>query len=115
MPPDLRLYLVWFETFIQTKPDALPTSAAKANSPILGRIGRTSAQAPSQPDAKPAMDKGQLISTIRNHNESFSVAFLERFSVKELEAFLSRLESAKRKDMLIAGWVRPKSRMRIAS
>ncbi len=61
------------------------------------------------------MDKRQLIADIRKYNVSVEDVFLTQFSEADLEAYLKRLEAAARKEQLIAGWVRPKPKMRIAS
>lgn len=61
------------------------------------------------------MDKRQLIAEIRKHNVSVQDVFLVQFSEEDLKAYLDRLESARRKEQLIAGWVKPKPKMRIAS
>lgn len=61
------------------------------------------------------MDKRQLIAEIRKHNVSVQDVFLNQFSEEDLQSYLERLESARRKERLIAGWVRPRSKMRIAS
>lgn len=61
------------------------------------------------------MDKRQLIAEIRKHNVSVQEVFLEQFEIADLQAYLERLESARRKERLIAGWVRPRSKMRLAS
>lgn len=61
------------------------------------------------------MNKRQLIAEIRKHNVSVQDVFLEQFSDEDLRAYLDRLEAARRKERLIAGWVRPKPKMRLAS
>jgi hypothetical protein len=61
------------------------------------------------------MDKRQLIAEIRKHNVGVEDVFLLQFSEADLQSYLERLESARRKERLIAGWVRPKPKMRIAS
>lgn len=61
------------------------------------------------------MDKRQLIAEIRKHNVSVEDVFLLQFSEEDLRSYLDRLEAARRKEKLIAGWVRPKPKMRLAS
>lgn len=60
------------------------------------------------------MNKRQLIDQIRRRNTTVDVAFLNRFNEADLAEYLQRLESADKKERLIAGWVRPKTNMRIA-
>lgn len=61
------------------------------------------------------MNKRQLIDEIRKHNVSVEQVFLDQFSDADLQAYLDRLEAARKKERLIAGWVRPRSKMRLAS
>jgi hypothetical protein len=61
------------------------------------------------------MDKGQLITEIRKYNSTVEQVFLDQFSIEDLKEYLARLESAHRKQQLIAGWVKPRKPMRIAS
>lgn len=61
------------------------------------------------------MDKRQLIEAIRTFNPAVEVAFLAQFDAADLEQYLGRLEAAQRKERLIAGWVRPRTHMRLAS
>jgi hypothetical protein len=61
------------------------------------------------------MNKRQLIEAIRKHNTSVETAFLVQFSEADLTEYLGRLEAASKKQQLIAGWVRPRSVMRLAS
>lgn len=61
------------------------------------------------------MEKRQLIESIRQYNAGVEAGFLEQFTTVELQEYLSRLQSAWRKEELIAGWVRPKPRLRLAS
>jgi hypothetical protein len=61
------------------------------------------------------MDKRQLIEAIRKYNTTVEQAFLVQFSEADLREYLGRLEAASRKEQLIAGWVRPRPKMRIAS
>ena len=76
---------------------------------------------PSQPNLevhsnrKAAMNKRQLIEAIRKHNTTVDTAFLVQFSEADLGEYLGRLEAAFKKQQLIAGWVRPRSQMRLAS
>ncbi len=74
------------------------------------------ASAESTPsNRKHAMNKGQLIESIRNYNTSVQLVFLEQFSEADLREYLARLESAHKKQLLIAGWVKPRQAMKIAS
>lgn len=66
-------------------------------------------------DKRQLIEKRQLIAEIRKHNVSVQDVFLTQFSEEDLQTYLQRLESAARKERLIAGWVRPKPKMRIAS
>ena len=61
------------------------------------------------------MDKRQLIAEIRKYNVSVQDVFLDQFGEADLKAYLDRLLAAQRKERLIAGWVRPRAKMRIAS
>ena len=61
------------------------------------------------------MDKRQLIEAIRTFSPGVEVAFLAQFAESDLHHYLERLEAASRKERLIAGWVRPRSHMRLAS
>jgi hypothetical protein len=61
------------------------------------------------------MNKGQLIESIRKHNTTVAQVFLDQFSDDDLKEYLARLEAAHRKQQLIAGWVKPRGGMRIAS
>lgn len=61
------------------------------------------------------MDKRQLIEAIRTFQPAVEVAFLAQFEETDLAQYLDRLEAARRKERLIAGWVRPRSHMRLAS
>ena len=61
------------------------------------------------------MDKRQLIEAIRQHNATVEQAFLVQFEDADLREYLARLEAASRKERLIAGWVRERRTMRIAS
>ncbi len=61
------------------------------------------------------MDKRQLIEAIREHNPTAEIAFLNQFNEAQLQQYLDALDAARRKDLLIAGWVRPRPRLRMAS
>jgi hypothetical protein len=61
------------------------------------------------------MNKRQLIEAIRQHNTSVDTAFLVQFSEADLTEYLARLEAAYKKQQLIAGWVRPRQALRLAS
>jgi hypothetical protein len=61
------------------------------------------------------MSKDQLIAEIRKYNATVELVFLNQFTEVDLQAYLGRLESAHRKQQLIAGWVKPRRPMRIAS
>lgn len=61
------------------------------------------------------MNKRQLIEAIRSFNPAIDVPFLAQFDEADLQDYLDRLEAARRKQRLIAGWVRPRTHMRLAS
>lgn len=61
------------------------------------------------------MNKRQLIDDIRKFNAGIDTGFLCQFNESDLRQYLERLEAAHKKERLIAGWVRPRSNMRIAS
>lgn len=61
------------------------------------------------------MNKRQLIEAIRQHNTSVDTAFLVQFEEADLVDYLTRLEAAAKKQRLIAGWVRPRHVLRLAS
>jgi Mg/Co/Ni transporter MgtE len=61
------------------------------------------------------MDKRQLIEAIREHNPTAEIRFLNQFNEAQLQQYLDALDAARRKDLLIAGWVRPRPRLRMAS
>ena len=69
----------------------------------------------SETNRKAAMDKRQLIEAIRTFSPDVEAAFLTQFDERDLQQYLERLEAAGRKERLIAGWVRPRSHMRLAS
>lgn len=66
-------------------------------------------------DRKAVMDKRQIIEAIRQYNPSAEDEFLNRFNEKQLKEYLDHLDAARRKELLIAGWVKPRPRLRIAS
>lgn len=61
------------------------------------------------------MNKRQLIEAIRKHNTTVETAFLVQFSEADLAEYLGRLEAAYKKQQLVAGWVRRRTPMRLAS
>ena len=61
------------------------------------------------------MNKRQLIEAIRKHNTTVETAFLVQFNEADLGEYLARLEAAAKKQRLIAGWIRPRTPMRLAS
>jgi len=61
------------------------------------------------------MEKRQLIEEIRKYNTTVAEAFLLKFELLDLREYLDHLEAARRKETLIAGWVKPRQQMRIAS
>ena len=61
------------------------------------------------------MNKRQLIEAIRKHNTTVETAFLVQFDEADLAEYLTRLEAASKKQQLIAGWVRTRTPMRLAS
>ena len=54
------------------------------------------------------MQKRQLIDTIRSLNPTTSETFLSQFDESSLRDYLTRLESVRRHETLIAEWVRPR-------
>src|SRR3712207_5786499 len=66
-----------------------------------GRLGRAR---DATSNRKAAMNKRQIIDQIRKRNTTVTVAFLNRFNEADLVEYLERLESADRKERLIAGW-----------
>ncbi|HQY89230.1 MAG TPA: hypothetical protein PK402_11270, partial [Tepidisphaeraceae bacterium] len=66
-------------------------------------------------DRKGAMNKRQIIKAIRQYNPTADDDFLNRFNDAQLKEYLDHLDAARRKELLIAGWVKPRPRLRIAS
>jgi hypothetical protein len=66
-------------------------------------------------DAKATMNKRQLIDAIREHNPTVTDAFLDQFTDRQLKEYLDHLDAARRKELLIAGWTKPRPRIRLAS
>jgi hypothetical protein len=62
------------------------------------------------------MTKRQLIDDIRQYNVSVQPQFLAQFNDAALQQYLEHLQSAARKHVRIAGWVRkPQARLRLVS
>lgn len=61
------------------------------------------------------MEKRQIIDAIREHNPSTDERFLEQFDNRQLQQYLDHLDAARRKELLIAGWVKPRPKLRMAS
>ncbi len=66
-------------------------------------------------ESKPAMDKRQLIEDIRKINISADEKFLSQFDAKALQQYLDHLQGAQQNRIHIAGWVRQRRKVRIAS
>ena len=63
----------------------------------------------------PPMSKRQLIDDIRRFNISVPPQFLAQFDEMALKQYLEHLESASRKHVRIAGWVRKQPKLRLVS
>jgi hypothetical protein len=61
------------------------------------------------------MSKRQLIDEIRQYNTSVQPQFLAQFDEPALKQYLEHLESASRKHLRIAGWVRKQPKLRLVS
>ena len=61
------------------------------------------------------MSKRQLIDEIRQYNTSVQPQFLAQFDETALKQYLEHLESASRKHVRIAGWVRKQPKLRLVS
>jgi hypothetical protein len=61
------------------------------------------------------MNKRQLIEEIRRYNTTVAVEFLSQFDDSALQQYLQHLEGAKKRNTLIASWVRKIPRMRLVS
>ena len=61
------------------------------------------------------MDKRQLIDDIRRFNPTAQPQFLAQFDEPALKQYLEHLESAQRKHLRIAGWVRKQPKLRLVS
>jgi hypothetical protein len=61
------------------------------------------------------MSKRQLIDDIRRFNISVPPQFLAQFDETALKQYLEHLESASRKHVRIAGWVRKQPKLRLVS
>lgn len=61
------------------------------------------------------MTKRQIIDDIRKHNISVQPQFLAQFEVTDLKQYLEHLESAQKKHLRIAGWVRKQPKLRLVS
>jgi hypothetical protein len=61
------------------------------------------------------MSKRQLIDEIRQYNTSVQPQFLAQFDEPALKQYLEHLESAQRKHVRIAGWVRKQPKLRLVS
>jgi hypothetical protein len=63
----------------------------------------------------PDMNKRQLIDEIRRYNTTVSIEFLAQFDESALQQYLEHLEGAKKRNTLIASWVRKTPRLRLVS
>ena len=61
------------------------------------------------------MTKRQLIDDIRRYNVTVQPQFLAQFDEAALKQYLEHLESAQRKHVRIAGWVRKQPKLRLVS
>jgi hypothetical protein len=61
------------------------------------------------------MSKRQLIDDIRRYNVTVQPQFLAQFDEAALRQYLDHLESAQRKHIRIAGWVRRQPKLRLVS
>ncbi|MFT3788610.1 MAG: hypothetical protein QM770_20965 [Tepidisphaeraceae bacterium] len=61
------------------------------------------------------LDRQQLVEEIRRFNTTVDQQFLEQFSETELAEYLDHLDAARRKQLQISGWVKPRTALRRAS
>ena len=61
------------------------------------------------------MNKRQLIDQIRSFNPTAQAKFLAQFDENALAQYLEHLQSAQRKHLRIAGWVRREPKLRMVS
>ena len=61
------------------------------------------------------MSKRQLIDDIRRFNATATPRFLAQFDEAALKQYLDHLQGAQDKHLRIAGWVRRRPRLRVAS
>ncbi len=67
------------------------------------------------PESKPAMNKRQLIEDIRKINLGAEETFLMQFDASALHQYLEHLRNAQQHRVHIAGWVRQRRQLRMAS
>ena len=68
-----------------------------------------------QLEAKPRMNKRQLIDEIRRYNTAVLPQFLAKFDETALKQYLLHLESAQKKHIRIAGRGRRQPKLRLVS
>jgi hypothetical protein len=61
------------------------------------------------------MTKRQLIDDIRRYNTRVEPHFLAQFDEAALKQYLEHLQSAARKHVQVAGWVRRQPKLRVVS
>jgi hypothetical protein len=61
------------------------------------------------------LNKRQLIDDIRRYNVTVQPQFLAQFDEAALKQYLEHLESASRKHLQIASWVRKQPKLRLVS
>ena len=66
-------------------------------------------------ESKAAMNKRQLIDEIRQFNTSVRPEFLSQFDEDSLAQYLSNLQSAHRKQVQVAPWLRNQPKFRMVS